>query len=247
MNLEQRFKNIIADPRNKKIPRVSNAGQIINNYYVMHNGLLTLPYYGNFSKILELNGGVHEPSEEYVFSEILKRVPNCGNMIELGSYWAFYSMWFCQRVKNANVICVEPNITRLNVGKYNFELNLSQLNNPNVTLINEKIDNFYNLNNIIKRWNIVDIVHADIQGNEVELLNNSIDILLNNLIRYLFISTHSQQKHIECLNILKNNKYEIIASADLNETYCCDGIILAQSNSEPYDIIFDLGSRTLGT
>ena len=59
---------------NKKIHRVPNAGQIIGNHVVMCNGLLVEKnsYYGQFSKIFEMNGGVHEPGEEYVFYETIK-------------------------------------------------------------------------------------------------------------------------------------------------------------------------------
>jgi hypothetical protein len=39
-----------------------------------------------------LNRGVHEPLEEFVFQEVLKRLPEACAMIELGAYWGHYSM-----------------------------------------------------------------------------------------------------------------------------------------------------------
>lgn len=51
----------------------------------LHNGL-KVPfagndsYYGGFSSILVMNRGVHEPLEEFVFQQVLKRLPALPNM-----------------------------------------------------------------------------------------------------------------------------------------------------------------------
>ena len=42
-------------------------------------------YYGQFSQLLVLNRGVHEPLKEYVFQELLKNLPKTPLMIELGA------------------------------------------------------------------------------------------------------------------------------------------------------------------
>ncbi len=67
-NYFDRFRSILSDPLNEKIKRDKNSGEIIDGYLIMHNGLKITPnsYYDNFSDILRLNGGVHEPQEEYV-------------------------------------------------------------------------------------------------------------------------------------------------------------------------------------
>ena len=44
-------------------------------------------------------------------------------MIELGSYWSFYTIWFNKVVKNAKNYCIEPDIDNLTIGKKNAELN----------------------------------------------------------------------------------------------------------------------------
>jgi len=98
-------------------------------YYIiiiyLHNGIKVekYGYYGNFSQILILNKGCHEPSEERMFEIILNDIPENGTMIELGSYWSFYTMWFNKVVKNAKNYCIEPELDNLNLGKRNCLLN----------------------------------------------------------------------------------------------------------------------------
>eukprot|EP00966_Prymnesium_polylepis_P296337 6845725-Prymnesium_polylepis.1 len=59
------------------------------------------------SQILRLNKGVHEPAEERLFAEVVGRMPHGAVMIELGSYWAFFSSWFGRAVPRARIFCVE--------------------------------------------------------------------------------------------------------------------------------------------
>jgi hypothetical protein len=103
------------------IPKVPNAAQVRvdeagNRVQVMHNGLLVLAdgYYGRFiTEIIERLRGHHEPQEEKVFCEVLKAVPAGSTMIELGAYWAYYSLWFQQAVPNARNFLIEPEPTAL--------------------------------------------------------------------------------------------------------------------------------------
>ena len=48
------------------------------------------------------NKGVHEPQEEKAFLEVLNYVEKGSTMIELGSYWGFYSLWFNKKIKGKN-------------------------------------------------------------------------------------------------------------------------------------------------
>ena len=57
--------------------------------------------------VLHRNRGVHEPGEERMFAEVIRRMPPGALMIELGSYWAFYSTWFGKAVPSARIFCVE--------------------------------------------------------------------------------------------------------------------------------------------
>ena len=44
-------------------------------------------------------------------------------MLELGGYWAFYSLWFLSRGKNRRAVVVEPDPKHLRVGQINARLN----------------------------------------------------------------------------------------------------------------------------
>jgi FkbM family methyltransferase len=227
-SISERFIDIMSDPINNLITRVDNAGMNENGNIIMYNGvkITELCYYGDFSKILELNKGCHEPSEEYLFNEVLKFMPENATMIELGSYWAFYTISFAKKVKNPINYCIEPELSGLEIGKKNCELNNVY---PNFTqaFIGKK---HLNIAQFIKNNNIkyVDLLHSDIQGYEYEMLDDLIPLLKTKSINYIFISTHSDELHYNCIKILKEYKYRIIASADFeNETFCYDGIILA--------------------
>lgn len=93
-----RFREIVSDPINLLIERVPQAGFIQDNLVCLHNGNRVHysgkdAYYEGFSDILVINRGVHEPLEEFAFQECLKVLPQRPSMLELGAYWAHYSMW----------------------------------------------------------------------------------------------------------------------------------------------------------
>jgi hypothetical protein len=58
-----------------------------------------------------------------MFDLILKDISENGVMIELGSYWSFYTMWFNKVIKNAKNYCIEPELNNLELGKKNCVIN----------------------------------------------------------------------------------------------------------------------------
>ena len=103
-----RFREVISDPLNILIKRDPLSGMVDKEGYVfLHNGNKVSisgenSYYGNFSQILVMNRGVHEPLEEFCFQETLEKIMDVEpKMIELGSYWAHYSMWFMKKFPKA--------------------------------------------------------------------------------------------------------------------------------------------------
>lgn len=123
---EKRISNVLNSPDNILIPKVKNAGMIKFGKQVMHNGLKIHlgSYYGpEYSKMLYLSKGVHEPQEERIFMEVLKTLPPGSLMIEMGSFWSFYSMWFNKEVKEAINYMIEPDHFNIGQGKRNFKLN----------------------------------------------------------------------------------------------------------------------------
>ena len=232
-DFEGRIREVISDPSNEYIPRVQNAGEIIDHVQVMHNGIKVLVngYYGEFiTKMLQINRGVHEPQEELVFMEVLKYIPDGGCIVELGSYWAFYSMWFYKEVKNAKCFMVEPDSNFLEVGKKNFAIN-RMIGDFTKAAVG---DNDFNIDVFVEEKEIgyINILHADIQGKELQMLKGARETIANRKIGSIFIGTHSQKLHYDCMTFLANNGFEILASADFdNETFCYDGVLVAKEKN----------------
>jgi hypothetical protein len=247
---KKRIEDVLVCPDNKHIVRVKDAGRILSQRLIMHNGIMVHPlsYYNKYVlKMLIDNKGVHEPQEEKAFQEVLKYIPENGLMIELGSYWSFYSLWFNKAIKGAKNFMVEPNPICLQSGKSNFRINKME-----GTFINGFIGREYkkagiptfSLDFLVKKYNIthIHILHADIQGSELEMLFGSKRAIDNGLISYFFISTHSDDLHCKCIDFLIGNKFDIISSATCSQSYSVDGLIVAKAHfiSEPGSIDISL-------
>jgi hypothetical protein len=233
--IKDRFREVVSDPLNILIERVPEAGYIDSDgYVILHNGNRVpyngeFAYYGGFSDILIYNRGVHEPLEEFCFQEVLKSITHLNPiMIELGSYWAHYSMWFNKNFKSGHTICIEPDLLSLEVGQRNFELNgySGTHLNEGIGHGNFSIDKFLKTEEI----NSIQILHADIQGHEVEMLEGAKAALSTFLVDYIFISTHSEVLHYSVISYLKNIGYRIEISSPV-ETHSTsyDGLVLASS------------------
>jgi hypothetical protein len=228
-----RFREVISDPLNLLIERVPMAGAVQGNEVFLHNGN-RVPlkgdgaYYGAFSELLIINRGVHEPLEEYVFQEVLKKLREDPVMIELGAYWAHYSMWLKKTRPRATQIMVEPDPANLAAGKSNFRRNgfEGEFINAAVAKGRFEIDGFFAARNL----GHLDILHADIQGFEMQMLDAARTTLAGKKIDYLFISTHSQKLHGEVVGRLGEFGYRVEVSSDVdNDTTSFDGFVLASS------------------
>lgn len=230
-----RFREIVSDPLNLLIWRSPHAGLVEDNLVYLHNGLrvpLSGPnaYYGEFSSILVINRGVHEPLEEFVFQEVIKSLATAPLMIELGAYWGHYSMWLKLVRPDALVNLVEPELININTGIQNFELNglIGEFTQAFVGKGQFGIDRYVAERSIRK----VNILHCDIQGYEVEMLEDCCNSLTSRIIDYLFISTHSQELHHESIKSLEKFDYRIEITSDFDYgTTSFDGFIFASSPS----------------
>ena len=63
------------------------------------------------------------------------------------------------------------------------------------------------------------------------------------IIDYIFISTHSNELHFGCLEFLKKAEFQIIAHADIDNTFSEDGLIVASSPKIIEKIVFDISQR----
>ncbi len=239
---KERFIDILSDPNNLFIERCPKAGTMDGDYIYMHNGIKIhkCSYYGEFSNIFTSNKGCHEPSEERMFQEVLKFMPKGAIMVELGSYWAFYTMWFHKVVPNAKNYCIEPNLENLQYGVNNCNENKVKAKFTQMAISCNNFPPYLESKNI----NYIDLLHSDIQGHELDLIYSIKPMLREKRIRYLFISTHSNKIHYEIIDILKECNYRIVTSADFDdETFCYDGIIVACCNDNMEMSSVDLGSR----
>lgn len=228
-----RYREIVSDPLNLLIRRVPDAGLVRDGFVILHNGL-RVPvrgigsYYEQFSDILVINRGVHEPLEEYLFQQVLDVIDEAPVMLELGAYWSHYSMWLKKVRPRANVIMVEPNVKGLLAGSENFTTNgmegtffCAQVGHGEM-----EIDKFLAERGIDR----LSILHADIQGAELEMLEGAAAALASKRIDYLFVSTHSQELHQQVRAALERAGYRVEVSSDFNdETTSCDGLVFASS------------------
>lgn len=88
-DFDGRFREIIAGSRNLLIRRHPAAGTVADGLVTLHNGHrvpLSGPgaQYGDFSRILIYNRGLHEPLEEFAFQCLLPHLPPAPVLLELG-------------------------------------------------------------------------------------------------------------------------------------------------------------------
>ena len=207
----------------------------LNKYITLHNGNKVhlsgkYSYYGDFSDIIIINRGVHEPLEEFCFQCLIAKLKKKElpiKMLELGAYWGHYSMWMKRAIPKAECTLVEPDKKNLIVGQMNFDIN-----NFDGDFVNEfvsskgfTVDKWVSANN-----KILDLLHCDIQGYELEMLQNARKSLESNLINYLMISTHSQKIHHDIINYMMQFQYVLEISSDFeNHTTSNDGFLMFSS------------------
>ena len=254
LHWESRIKLVKESSDNNKIKQVANAGTFNKDEnLVMHNGLIIDPLsYYNFPmlELLFLNKGVHEPQEEFVFQEVLANIPDGAVMLELGAYWSFYSMWFNAEVDSAKNYMIEPE--DIESGKTNFKLN--KLNgdftkayisdNSNETINKTPtvcVDDFIDEKNI----EFLDILHSDIQGYEYKMLQGAENLLNKKQVGYIFISTHSNEIHYQCMEHLKLKGYNLVCSYDMDESYSWDGLLVFKNPSYKGLETIDVSKRKL--
>lgn len=252
--MRKRVRRTVSDRSADAVPKVNMAGEVVlvngHKAQVMHNGVLVTygGYHGHWmAKIIHQLRGHHEPYEEVLFYHVLRSLPKQARMLEVGSYWAYYSLWFKKSSSMRECYLIEPNPIKIEVGKKNFLLNDlegkflqyfisskdgmvgfeddsgTKLNIPSIT-----IDRFMQEENL----DHLDILHADIQGAETEMLEGARDCLDKLKIDFLFISTHDD-KHDKCLEILSSAQYRILAHHSVEESSSADGLILAVSPKVP--------------
>jgi FkbM family methyltransferase len=235
----------------------------------MHNGILIVEgsYYGEMgTEIISQLRGHHEPQEELAFNVVIKRLETDTKepvMIELGAYWSYYSLWFLQQIPTGKSYLIEPDPNNLEVGRRNF-----QLNGRSGTFVSAAIGAhadppasfkcesdgltrpipIESLPSFCEKFALehVDILLADIQGAEFDMLQGASRLLDEKRVRFLLISTHHYSfsgdplTHQHCLDFLKSKGAHIIAEHSVSESYSGDGLIVASFDPRDLDLVANI-------
>ena len=226
--------------------KCSGAGDIISidryPYQKMFNGLLI--YEGGYhsrwmTNIIKELKGHHEPQDECLFIHIVRNyIPPKSTMIELGSFWGYYSLIFKKEISDAHCYLVEPIIDKLKIGKHNFDINGYKGTFVNAHINSKRSSTFMDwdseeikvkgitLDDIFSAYHLnkVQILHSDIQGTEYEMLDNCV-CLSKGKIDFLFIGTHGANWPI--IEKLMKYNYHTLFSMEVNETFADDGLVVA--------------------
>src|SRR4030095_1193616 len=108
MNQLQRSLMTISCRDTDVIPKVSGAGSLVwrgsERLQRMHNGVEVVygGYHGAWmAHVIRGLNGHHEPQEELLFHVLLRYVREAALMVELGSFWAYYTQWFLKSIPDS--------------------------------------------------------------------------------------------------------------------------------------------------
>jgi FkbM family methyltransferase len=239
------------------IAKMPHAGQTFDGprgrYQLMHNGVRVIEdgYCGRWmTELIRLLRGHHEPQEEKAFHAVLRHLPPGSTMVELGSYWAYYSLWFQQAIPQASVHMIEPDPVNLELGRRNFAINgavghfynyrIDRQSSPPARFFCERdrterripsvsVDDFMAIAGLDR----IDLLLADIQGAELAMLEGAARSLQSGKIRFLFVSTHhsmishDEEIHRKCLDYLTACNAHVMAEHKVEESFSGDGLIVA--------------------
>lgn len=245
------------------LPKVPGAGEVFERDGVtlqrMFNGVLIEEgcYAGHWmTEVIRSLHGHHEPQEEVAFAAIIDRLQrdNIENprMIEFGSFWSFYSLWFGSALKDAQMFGLEPDPNNLEVGKRNAILNGQENqieflhgaigNEPGepllfdnesdggtTTVIQQDLDSLLTR----KNWDKVDLVLVDVQGAEAILLSRARETLKSGRVRFLVVSTHHHAisndplTHQKAVQLIEECGGHILAEHTPEESFSGDGLVAA--------------------
>lgn len=264
---EYRVKMTTSCQDSDKIAKVANAGccffdqETQCEVQIMHNGLKVVQggYYGEWmSRIIAELRGHHEPQEELLFSKIVDKVSSTASIIELGSYWSYYSLWFLKDYPDSRTaICLEADPKHLDVGRQNASLNqlepvfvnafaAGKSTSTEIEFQTEKSGTImlhgWSVTDLMHEHKIdfLDILHIDTQGAEYDVLEGAYPMIQSKRLRFVIVSTHSYEicgdplMHQRCLAWLKRQNAHIICEHDVHESFSGDGLIVASFSEEDH-------------
>ena len=248
-----------------QIPKVDRAGEVVDvdgvQAQVMHEGSLVLAdaYYGAWmTEIIRRLQGHHEPQEELVVHHMFDRLTSDVTIVELGSFWAYYTIWGLRKL-GGRAVLVEPDPANLEVTHTNLRLNglsatvipaaVGGSHGSTTSLICESD----NIERVLPTVTVpglmddhdldrIDFLLADTQGAETDMLARSLDLIREKRIRFLVVSTHHHSisgdplTHQKCLEMLEEADCHVIAEHAVGESYSGDGLIAVSTDPTDADM-----------
>jgi FkbM family methyltransferase len=219
----------------------------------MHNGLKVLAggYYGDWmTKLIQGLRGHHEPQEERLFHELIRLLPADATMIEVGSFWSYYTLWFLKGWPRRRAVALEPDPAHLAVGRANAEINgltpafvhavageCDTSPAPFQTEVSGIIDlPCLSVPGLMRTQGLerLDLLHCDAQGAEYTVLRGCLELIQAGRLGWVCVSTHHHSisgdplTHQRCLALLRGAGAFVEAEHDVQESFSGDGVILAR-------------------
>ena len=249
------------------IPKVDGAGSVRDDgTQLMHNGVVVEAdgYQGPWmTEIIRQLRGHHEPQEELAFHVVIERLAATSTnpiVIELGCWWAYYSLWARRRIPGARSFLLEPDPAYLEVGRRNFARN----GIDDATFVHAAVGfdrtppqpflcesdglehdvPFEGLGSLLDRFGVerADLLLVDVQGAEVPLLDGGRQLLRDGAVRFMVISTHHHRisgdplTHQRCVMLLRELGAHILVEHTVAESYTGDGLIVASFDPADRDL-----------
>jgi FkbM family methyltransferase len=235
----------------------------------MHNGVLIEEgcYHGAWmTQVIHRLRGHHEPQEERAFHAVVERLRGdtpAPTMIELGSFWAYYSLWLKRAIPAARCILVEPDPGSLAVGLRNFRLNRVEaesvaaavgLPDGGATELLCESDGvtrtvpLVSVDGLMDRLAVprVDLLLCDTQGAELDALRGAATAIAGGALRFLVLSTHHHAisgdplTHERCLELLADHGAHVLVEHTVQESSSGDGLIVASTDPRDAGLRIDV-------
>ncbi len=269
--LARRLRTTVACTDADDIPKVGHAGESRDHdggrVQLMHNGLLVEEggYYGPWmTEAIRALRGHHEPQEELVFHRVLERLAADGgepSMIEFGSFWTYYGLWFCHALPGGTVVAVEPDPAYLEVGRRNAALNghTGRVRFVHAAIGAEPGEPMafeaesdgrahtvaqHDLASLMYDAELprADLVLVDVQGAETILIERAREVFEAGRVRFLIVSTHHHSisgdalTHQNALRRLLDAGAHVIAEHSVGESFSGDGLIAVSFDPRDADL-----------
>lgn len=261
------------------IPKFPLAGRILNEngqlVQVMHNGLRVIAdaYHGDWmAHIIRSLQGHHEPQEEVVFNTLLRYTRHNSIIVELGCFWAYYTLWYLLEVPGSRAFCVEPDPHNIGIGRKNAFINGME---DRITFVEAWVGSSVSKTMMkttestkevrslpcldmpailnLTKGQTVELLHIDAQGAELDFIYSMEKAARDRVVRFLVISTHHSSIsglidiHNECIAMIKSFGGFILIEHDVQESFSGDGLIVASFFSEDHELSMPSITRNIAS